>query len=201
MANFQRNMWISVSRETVFIGFGSNLGDRLDYCDRAVTLLSLLPHSRITGVSSLYETEPLADGTDPGLGWFLNGAVRMETDVTARSLLEVCREIESSLGRDQEHRDGPRTLDLDILFYGGYIIQEPDLVIPHPRLHLRRFALVPLAELDPDWVHPVFNRTVKALLDSLDDRAIVRLLDPQPGSRYGSRPACHVPASEREPIP
>lgn len=192
---------MSVSRETVFIGFGSNLGDRLDYCDRAVTLLSLLPHSRVTGVSSLYETEPLIDGTDPGLGWFLNGAVRMETDVTPRSLLEVCREIESSLGRDQEHRGGPRTLDLDILFYGGHIVQEPDLVIPHPRLHLRRFALVPLAELDPDWVHPMFNCTVKTLLDSLDDRAIVRLLDPQPGSRYGSRPSRDVPVSEREPIP
>lgn len=185
---------------TVFIGFGSNVGDRLDSCDRAVTLLSLLPHSRVTGVSSLYETEPLADGTDPGAGWFLNGVVRMETDMTARSLLEVCREIESSLGRDQEHRGGPRTLDLDILFYGAHIIQEPDLVIPHPRVHLRRFALVPLAELEPDWVHPVFNRTVKGLLDGLDDRAIVRLLDPPPGSRYGSRPACHLRASEREPI-
>ncbi|MEW6247211.1 MAG: 2-amino-4-hydroxy-6-hydroxymethyldihydropteridine diphosphokinase [Nitrospirota bacterium] len=185
---------------TVFIGFGSNVGDRLDYCDRAVTLLGLLPHSRVIGVSSLYETEPVTDCTDPGAGWFLNGVVRMETDVTARSLLEVCREIESSLGRDQEHRGGPRTLDLDILFYGAHIIQEPDLVIPHPRVHLRRFALVPLAELDPDWAHPVLNRTVKALLDGLSDRAIVRLLDPQPRSRYGSRPTCHSRASEREPI-
>jgi 2-amino-4-hydroxy-6-hydroxymethyldihydropteridine diphosphokinase len=91
-------------RETVFIGFGSNVGDRVDYCSRAVTLLSLLPHSELTGLSSLYETEPIPDGGDPGTTWVVNGVVRLDTDVAPKSLLAVCREIESALGRDQENR-------------------------------------------------------------------------------------------------
>jgi 2-amino-4-hydroxy-6-hydroxymethyldihydropteridine diphosphokinase len=178
-----------MSREIVYIGFGSNLGDRLDFCDRAVTLLSLLPHSLVTGVSSIYETEPLPEN-NPGPQWFLNGIVRLETDLTPQSLLEVCREVEKSLGRDQEHRNGPRTLDLDILLYGARVINEPGLIVPHPRLHLRRFVLAPLAELAPDLRHPLLNKTMRELLAQLTDRSAVRLLDPQPNSRYGSRPPC-----------
>ncbi|WP_447975168.1 2-amino-4-hydroxy-6-hydroxymethyldihydropteridine diphosphokinase [Nitrospira sp. Kam-Ns4a] len=182
-----------MTREIAYIGFGSNVGDRLDFCDRAVTLLSLLPSSQVTAVSSLYETEPVADGTDPGAGWFLNGVVRLETDLTPRSLLTVCREIERALGRDLDHRGGPRTLDLDLLLYGDRVIGESDLTVPHPRLHLRRFVLVPLAELAPNLVHPVLRQTVKDLLDRLADPAEVRRREPVPGSRYGSRPACASP--------
>lgn len=177
-------------RETVFIGFGSNVGNRVDFCDRAVTLLSLLPHSQLSGVSLLYETEPVDDGSNPGDGWFLNGVVQLETDITPKSLLTVLREIERSLGRDQDHRSGPRTIDLDILFYGQRVINEPDLVIPHPRLHQRRFVLMPLSELDPLWVHPVLQRSVNQMLADVEDRSEVRLLFPQPSTRYGSRPVC-----------
>jgi len=180
-------------RETGFIGFGSNVGDRLDFCDRAVTLLSLLPHSQVTAVSLLYETEPVNDHAQPGDGWFLNGVVQLETDITPRSLLMVLREIERSLGRDEDHRSGPRTLDLDILFYGQRIIDEPDLVVPHPRLHQRRFVLMPLNELDPLLVHPVLQRTVSQLLNEAGTQSEVRLLFPQPSTRYGSRPACSPP--------
>ena len=112
---------------TTLIGFGSNVGNRLDYCDRAMTLLSLLPHSRLDATSSLYETEPVMDGASPGPDWFLNGVVRLETDITPKSLLDICREIERALGRDEEHRNGPRTLDLDLLFYDNRIINEPGL--------------------------------------------------------------------------
>ena len=179
-----------MSRETVFIGFGSNQGDRRDLCDRAVTLLGLLPHSQMTGVSSLYETEPIADSrTDPGSQWFLNGVVRLETELAPHSLLEVCREIESALGRDHDHRGGARTMDLDLLFYGARIINHEGVIVPHPRLHLRRFVLVPLAELEPDWVHPVMRQTVRTLLDGVDDTSMVRRIEAV-GSRYGSRPAC-----------
>jgi 2-amino-4-hydroxy-6-hydroxymethyldihydropteridine diphosphokinase len=180
-------------KETVFIGFGSNVGNRLDFCDRAVTLLSLLPHSELVAVSPLYETEPVLDGAQPGESWFLNGVVQMKTDVTPRSLMTVCREIERSLGRDEDHRHGPRTLDLDILFYGRRVINEPDMVVPHPRLHQRRFVLVPLADLDSSWQHPSLHRTVGELLAEATDRSAVRRLDPQPSTRYGSRPACSQP--------
>jgi 2-amino-4-hydroxy-6-hydroxymethyldihydropteridine diphosphokinase len=178
-------------RETVFIGFGSNVGDRLDFCDRAVTLLGLLPHSQLSGVSLLYETEPVLDHAQPGEGWFLNGVVQLETDLTPRSLLTVLREIERALGRDDHDRSGPRTIDLDILFYGTRAINEPDLIVPHPRLHQRRFVLMPLSELDPLWEHPTLHRTINQLLADVPDHPKVQLVFPQPSTRYGSRPACH----------
>lgn len=178
---------------TAFIGFGSNLGNRIDFCDRAVTLLGLLPHSRLDAVSSLYETEPIEDGAAPGPAWFLNGAVQIETNITPKSLLEICREIERALGRDQDNRKGPRTLDLDLLLYDECVLNEPGLIIPHPRLHQRRFVLAPLVELDPDRRHPVIGQRLRELLETVADHSVVRLLDPQPNSRYGSRPACSLP--------
>jgi 2-amino-4-hydroxy-6-hydroxymethyldihydropteridine diphosphokinase len=182
-----------VGRETAFIGFGSNQGNRLDYCDRAVTLFNLLPHSQMTALSSLYETEPVADArTHPGAEWFLNGVMRLETDLTPRGLLEVCREIEHALGRDHDRRNGPRTLDLDILLYGSHIINEPDLIIPHPRLHLRRFVLTPMVELDPDRPHPILKHTMRELLHRVDDSGHVRRVESS-GSRYGLRPTCSAP--------
>lgn len=182
-----------MGRETVFIGFGSNVGDRLDFCDRAVTLLSLLPHSQLLGVSLLYETEPVNDHAQPGYGWFLNGVVQIETDITPNSLLTILREIERALGRDEENRSGPRTIDLDILFYGQRIIDEPDLAVPHPRMHQRRFVLMPLNELDPLFLHPSLQRTVSQLLAEAEKQPEVRLLFPQPSTRYGSRPTCSQP--------
>ncbi len=178
---------------TALIGFGSNVGNRLDFCDRTLILLSLLPHSRLDAVSSLYETEPVDDGASPGPEWFLNGVARLETDITPESLLEVFQEIERALGRDLDHRKGPRTLDLDILFYDDRVIKEPGLLIPHPRLHQRRFVLAPLVEVAPDWLHPVLHRTVTELLRVLTDQSIVRRLELPSGSRYGSRPSCHAP--------
>ena len=176
--------------ETAYIGFGSNVGNRVDFCDRAVTLLSLLPHSQVTGVSLLYETEPVRDKVDPGEGWFLNGVVQLETDIAPQSLLSMLREIERSLGRDEEHRDGPRTVDLDLLFYGNRVIDEPGLTVPHPRLHQRRFVLMPLSELAPLLVHPTRQRSVNQMLAETSDHSEVRLLFPQPSTTYGSRPTC-----------
>jgi 2-amino-4-hydroxy-6-hydroxymethyldihydropteridine diphosphokinase len=175
---------------TALIAFGSNVGNRLDYCDRAVTLLSLLPGSQATAVSSLYETEPVTDGCNPGAGWFLNGVVRLETEIAPHKLLDVCREIERSLGRDLEHRGGPRTLDLDLLAYDQQIIAQPGLTVPHPRLHQRRFVLAPLSEIAPEWRHPTIGRTAAELLQALSDPSHVRRLEGVPGSRYGARPAC-----------
>jgi len=177
--------------ETVFIGLGSNVGDRIDFCNRAVTLLRLLPRSRVVRVSSFYETEPVHDETNPGEGWFLNGVVQLETDVPPKHLLSILREIERALGRDQDNRSGPRTVDLDLLFYGDHTINEPDLIVPHPRLHRRRFTLMPLSEIAPLWTHPVSQRSMSQLLTEVDDRSEVRLLPPQPSLVPHSHPADH----------
>ena len=185
---------------TAFIGFGSNVGNRIDFCDRAVTLLNLLPHSRLEAVSSLYETEPVYDGAAPGPEWFLNGVAQIETNIAPKSLLEICREIERALGRDPENRKGPRTLDLDLLLYDDCLLNDPALTIPHPRLHQRRFVLAPLVELDPARQHPVLAQSLRNLLAQLDDKPVVRLLDPQPNSRYGSRLTCGSPPTI-EPCP
>ena len=176
-----------MSQETVFIGFGSNLGDRQDFCDRALALMQLLPASRVVNWSSYYETEPVGAREMLSSTWFYNGVVCLKTSLAPRSLLEICQETERSLGRDDQTRQGPRTIDLDILFYGQQIINQPGLTIPHPRLHLRRFVLIPFVELSLAWNHPIFNRSTKDLLDYLTDSAQVKKLDLVPGSTYKNR--------------
>ncbi len=181
--------------ETVFIAFGSNRGRRRDWCDRAVALMRLLPHSTFTGVSSYYETEPvnMAPGEDDT--WFYNGVVRLDTRLPPERVLAICRETERSLGRDVAGRNVSRTMDLDLLFYGQRVIDTPHLTIPHPQLHRRRFVLAPMVELAPDWVHPQHARTMRALLDDLADAHRVRRLDVAPGSSSDARPSCASPSA------
>ena len=171
-----------------YIGIGSNLGDRRDFCSRALGLLDLLPHSRLAGYSSTYETEPMGDVGGP----FLNLVARVDTELPARRLMLILQETERGLGRDLEHCSGPRTLDLDLLFYGDRIIHEGDLVVPHPRLHERRFVLAPLAELTRNLLHPVLGQTVSTLLAALRDPHDVRRLEESviPWTRQGG--ACDV---------
>ncbi len=180
-----------MSGETVFIAFGSNQGNRRDFCDRAVALMGLLPHSTLTGVSSYYETEPV--NMEPGQdhAWFYNGVVRLETQLPPEHVLAICQETERGLGRETLVQNVSRTMDLDMLFYGRRIInvETPRLTIPHPRLHQRRFVLAPMAELAPDWIHPQHARTMQSLLDDLTDSHHVRKLDIIPGSHYTTRPA------------
>ena len=184
-----------MSQEIVFIGFGSNVGDRQEFCDRAVALMNLLPLSHVTGVSSYYESEPVDPQGVLGTTWFYNGVVRLETSLRPQRLLEILQETERALGRDEEHRSGPRTIDFDILFFGQQVIRQPGLSVPHPRLHLRRFVLEPLVELDADWNHPAVHRPVKELLESLTEPSRVKKLDIIPGTKYGSRPACSPPSA------
>ena len=114
-----------MSTETVFIAFGSNQGDRQDFCDRAIALMGLLPLSTLTGISSYYETEPVGLTGEPAPLWFYNGVVRVETRLQPEPLLAICQETERSLGRDPEFRNGSRPIDLDLLFYGQRIIETP----------------------------------------------------------------------------
>lgn len=156
-----------------YIGIGSNLGDRGDFCARALGLLGMLPHSRLMGYSSTYETEPVGEVGGP----FLNLVARVDTELPVRRLLLILQETERGLGRDIERRPGPRTIDLDLLFYGDRIIHDGELVVPHPRLHERRFVLTPLAELTRNLLHPVLGQTVSTLLAALHDPHAVRRLE------------------------
>jgi 2-amino-4-hydroxy-6-hydroxymethyldihydropteridine diphosphokinase len=155
--------------------------------------MHLLPLSRVTGVSSYYESEPVDPQGILGTTWFYNGVVRLETSLNPHRLLDILHETERALGRDEEHRSGPRTIDFDILFFGQHVIQQPGLTVPHPRLHLRRFVLEPLVELDAAWNHPAFHRSVQELLEALAEPGRVKKLDIIPGTKYGSRPACSPP--------
>jgi 2-amino-4-hydroxy-6-hydroxymethyldihydropteridine diphosphokinase len=136
-----------------FVGIGANLGDPAAQIERALELLAAEDGVEVIAVSSLRETDPVGYEDQPR---FLNGAAELETTLSASELLERLLAIERSLGRvrGEGPRFGPRALDLDLLLYGDDVVAEPGLVVPHPRLHERRFALEPLAELDPALVIP-----------------------------------------------
>ena len=149
----------------VFLGLGSNQGDRDLYILRAIAEIGKLPSSRITAVSSFYETEPVGQIEQPD---FLNAVIRLETPLAPQELLNELKRIETAvLGRTAALRWGPRRIDLDILLYGDLVMDTPELTIPHPRLHERRFALQPLAEIAPETVHPVMRQTITRLLADL----------------------------------
>ena len=180
-------------QETIFIGFGSNFGDRQELCDRAIALMNLLPLSQVTGVSSYYETEPVDPEGKLGESWFYNGVVRLESSLSPTRLLDILQETERGLGREDNDRHGPRTIDFDILLFGQQHIDQLGLTIPHPRLHQRRFVLEPLVELDPTYRHPILQRSMKELLEVLQDPSRVNKLEIKPGSKYRSRGDCSVP--------
>ena len=142
-----------------YVGVGSNLGDREATIRAAI---SALPG--VVAVSQLRETDPVGIIEQPA---FLNGAVALETELSPRQLLAALLAIERELGRERRERWGPRTIDLDLLLYGGETVDEPGLTVPHPRLHERRFALEPLVELDPELLIPGRGR-VADLLAELD---------------------------------
>jgi 2-amino-4-hydroxy-6-hydroxymethyldihydropteridine diphosphokinase len=150
--------------KTAFIGIGSNLGDREANLRKAVELLSEEDGIHVVAASEIRETDPVGPVEQ---GPFLNGAVRIETDLAPRELLERLLAVEQRLGRVRRERWGPRTIDLDLLLYGDDVVNEPGLTVPHPRLHERRFALEPLSDLAPSLEIPG-KGPISALLAELE---------------------------------
>lgn len=143
-----------------YIGLGSNIGDREYQLNRALELLKSAEKVEVTTVSSFYNTAPVGYEQQPD---FLNAVVEIMTTLSADDLLELCSKIEKELKRERIIRWGPRTIDLDILLFGNSVINEKDLVIPHPRMHERKFVMEPLNEIAPFVMHPVFNKSISEL--------------------------------------
>ncbi len=148
----------------VFIGIGSNIGHRIDNCRNA--LLEISGVGDIVRVSSVYETEPVGKENQPE---FINCAGEIETPLSPLELLGRLKSIEDKLGRGRGEKWGPRTIDLDIIFYGDLVIDSEELTIPHPHAHLRRFVLEPMCEIAPTLIHPEFGVPLSELLDNLKD--------------------------------
>lgn len=154
---------------TVYIGLGSNIGDRKKNCLWALDQLESAKNCSIKAVSDLYSTEPV-DYLDQD--WFINMAAHILTKLSPDDFLFMLKSLEKQAGRTSDTpRFGPRILDLDILFYDELVLNTPDLVLPHPRLHKRRFVLTPLCDIAGNLKHPVLKKTVGKLLKNLDDNA------------------------------
>lgn len=158
-----------------YVAFGSNLGDRLTTLVAARRLLTKDPRIRLLASSPLYVTKPV--GGPPGQPDFLNAVVQLDITLTARELLARCQQIEAELGRERKVEWGPRTIDLDVLFYDDEVCKDPDFTVPHPRLHLRPFVLVPLCRLAPELIHPVLGLTIRQMLAGLDLSGVHRSLE------------------------
>ena len=159
--------------DLAYLSLGSNLGDRFRQLHNAITRLGDL--GRVVAVSSFYETEPMELTDQP---WFLNCAVAIETTATSDQLMTALLQIEKDMGRQRTQKNGPRTIDLDILLFNDLVTNSPALTIPHPAMHQRRFVLQPLAEIAPEARHPLLKKTIQELLEELPAGQIVQKVKP-----------------------
>ncbi|MCX8022047.1 MAG: 2-amino-4-hydroxy-6-hydroxymethyldihydropteridine diphosphokinase [Syntrophorhabdaceae bacterium] len=158
-----------------FIGIGSNIGDGVANCLASIEKIKKDKRAEILSCSSLYRTSPVSKIEQED---FINCAIKISWNDTPFSLLSFLNGIEREMGRIRVIKDGPRTIDLDILLFGDAVIHTPSLIIPHPELHRRKFALVPCIEIDPTLVHPVYKRELKTFLDEIgENQRIFRLTD------------------------
>ncbi len=162
----------------IYLSLGSNKGDRIGYVQQAASLIGADNNISIVRTSAFYETEPWNMNTK---NWFVNAIVEAKTTYSPQELLEVCQRIEKQLGREEKTNTNyeDRTIDIDILFYNKDIISENNLVIPHKYMHLRAFTLVPMMELNADFVHPVLHKSIVEMHNDLENPEMVFL--------YGTR--------------
>ena len=156
-----------------YIGIGSNLGNALKNCQHAVESLSLTAGVEITRVSPFYKTEPVGIENQ---NMFINAVVEIRTVLSARNLFRALQSIEKDMGRDREVKGGPRIIDLDLLFYGQEVIQDADLIVPHPEIQRRRFVLEPICEIASYLIHPDFGVSMRGLKDRLSDNKMVEMI-------------------------
>lgn len=156
-----------------YIGIGSNIGDKVNQCKKAISEVLKVDRHKLLAKSSLYKTKPIGYTSQD---WFINGVIKIETDLEPLDLLQILKAIEVQLGRTETFRWGPRTIDLDILLFDDKEIETEELQIPHPHLHERQFVLLPMAEIDHHLIHPVLKKTVGELLENIkEDQEVEKL--------------------------
>ena len=156
-----------------YIGIGSNIGDKVNQCKKAIFEVLKVDRNKLLAKSSLYKTKPIGYTSQD---WFINGVIKIETDLEPLDLLQILKAIEVQLGRTETFRWGPRTIDLDILLFDDKEIETEELQIPHPHLHERQFVLLPMAEIDHHLIHPVLKKTVGELLENIkEDQEVEKL--------------------------
>jgi 2-amino-4-hydroxy-6-hydroxymethyldihydropteridine diphosphokinase len=157
----------------VYIGIGSNVGDKAHQCKRAISEILKTGRHKLLAESSLFKTKPIGYTSQD---WFVNGVIKIETEMEPLELFQRLKSVELQLGRTRTFRWGPRSIDLDILFFDDEEVWTKELRIPHPRLQERQFVLIPLAEIDRNLVHPTLKKTVGKLLEELkEDQGVEKL--------------------------
>lgn len=156
--------------KNAYLGLGSNIGEREQLLQQALVMLAD-DHLRVLRTSAVYETEPVGVRDQP---WFLNAVAEVELDLFPMQLLARTQRVEREMGRKRGKVHGPRAIDIDILLFGRFAIDTPQLVVPHPRLAERRFVLEPLADLDPELRHPITRRMVREMLGDIKDQVVRR---------------------------
>lgn len=157
-----------------FVGLGSNLGRRRENIQNAVRILDSTDDLELVKGASFYETEPIGPSFQP---WFINTAIEITTQVPPLSLLQICKEVENRIGKSQSFPWGPRIIDLDILLYDDLVLDEANIVLPHPQLATREFVLRPLLELDPQLSHPRLKLPLSKILKGIEkEKKVIKLV-------------------------
>ncbi len=171
------NFHLSDTEKTVYIGIGSNLGNKVENCRKAINLIEKMPSLTLKEQSPLFRTEPVGVS---GQDWYVNCVISLWSEIPAHQILKQLLSIETAMGRERRRKWDPRPIDLDILLFGNRIIHDQDLQVPHPLMHLRKFVLVPMVQLAPDMMHPIINKTMRELLKNLpeEEQSVVPIADP-----------------------